>query len=84
MVDVNTLLQKTTIERFVKYHVSEREKTLNWRYPACSLAAKKHIASTTSILDVKNVVRVRKFLHIFFICMISIFHGKVHICILKD
>ncbi|XP_019155893.1 PREDICTED: phosphatidylinositol/phosphatidylcholine transfer protein SFH11 isoform X3 [Ipomoea nil] len=55
MVDINKLLEVTTIERFVKYHVSEQEKTLNLRYPACSLAAKKHIASTTSILDVKDV-----------------------------
>lgn len=54
-VDLNRLLEVTTIERFVKYHVSEQEKTLDWRYPACSLAAKKHIASTVSILDVKNV-----------------------------
>ncbi|KAF2299036.1 hypothetical protein GH714_030136 [Hevea brasiliensis] len=38
-----------------KYHVSEQEKTLNLRLPACSIAAKRHIASTTSILDVKGV-----------------------------
>ncbi|XP_009763043.1 phosphatidylinositol/phosphatidylcholine transfer protein SFH11 isoform X1 [Nicotiana sylvestris] len=55
MVNLNRLLEVTTIERFVKYHVTEQEKTLNWRYPACSLAAKKHIASTVSILDVKDV-----------------------------
>ncbi|XP_057977362.1 phosphatidylinositol/phosphatidylcholine transfer protein SFH11 isoform X2 [Malania oleifera] len=55
MVDLDALLQVTTIERFVKYHVSEQEKTLDWRYPACSIAAKRHIASTTSILDVKDV-----------------------------
>lgn len=55
MVDLNGLLQVTTIERFVKYHVSEQEKTMFLRYPACSIAAKKHIASTTSILDVKGV-----------------------------
>ncbi|CAL9029429.1 unnamed protein product [Prunus brigantina] len=55
MVDLNKLLQVTTLERFVKYHVSEQEKTLNWRYPACSLAAKRHVASTTSILDVHGV-----------------------------
>ncbi|CAN4077964.1 unnamed protein product [Withania somnifera] len=54
-VNLNRLLEVTAIERFVKYHVSEQEKTLNWRYPACSLAAKKHIASTVSILDVKDV-----------------------------
>ncbi|CAI9784454.1 unnamed protein product [Fraxinus pennsylvanica] len=55
MIDLDTFLQVTSIERFLKHHVSEQEKTLNWRYPACSLAAKKHIASTTSILDVKDV-----------------------------
>ncbi|GMJ06125.1 hypothetical protein HRI_004281700 [Hibiscus trionum] len=55
MVDLNALLQVTSIDRFVKYHVSEQEKTLNSRFPACSIAAKRHIASTTSILDVKGV-----------------------------
>ncbi|KAK4389489.1 Phosphatidylinositol/phosphatidylcholine transfer protein SFH11 [Sesamum angolense] len=55
MVDLDSFLLVTTIDRFVKYHICEQEKTLNWRYPACSLAAKKHIASTLSILDVKNV-----------------------------
>ncbi|KAK9277664.1 hypothetical protein L1049_007211 [Liquidambar formosana] len=55
MVDLDAFSQVTTIERFVKYHVSEQEKTLNLRYPACSIAAKRHIASTTSILDVKGV-----------------------------
>ncbi|KAK2649072.1 hypothetical protein Ddye_016561 [Dipteronia dyeriana] len=54
-VDLNALLQVTTIERFVRYHVSEQEKTLNLRYASCSMAAKRHIASTTSILDVKGV-----------------------------
>lgn len=57
LVDLNALLQITTIDRFVKYHVSEQEKTLRWRFPACSIAAKKHIASTVSVLDVKDVVR---------------------------
>ncbi|XP_049377116.1 phosphatidylinositol/phosphatidylcholine transfer protein SFH11 [Solanum stenotomum] len=55
MVNLTRLLEVTTTERFVKYHVSEQEKTLNWRFPACSLAAKKHIASTVSIVDVKDV-----------------------------
>lgn len=60
MVDLNALLQVTTSERFIRYHVSEQEKTLNLRYPACSIAAKRHIASTTSILDVKGVVNIHK------------------------
>ncbi|KAK8520834.1 hypothetical protein V6N13_076970 [Hibiscus sabdariffa] len=55
MVDLNALLQVTSIDRFVKYHVSEQEKTLNLRFPACSIVSKRHIASTTSILDVKGV-----------------------------
>ncbi|XP_025647579.1 phosphatidylinositol/phosphatidylcholine transfer protein SFH11-like [Arachis hypogaea] len=32
-----------------------KEKTLGIRYPVCSMAAKRHIASTTSILDVNGV-----------------------------
>ncbi|TKY70836.1 Phosphatidylinositol/phosphatidylcholine transfer protein SFH11 [Spatholobus suberectus] len=55
MVDLNKLGQVTTFERFIKYHVSEQEKTLKVRYPACSLAVKRHVASTTSILDVNGV-----------------------------
>ncbi|CAN0908501.1 Phosphatidylinositol/phosphatidylcholine transfer protein SFH11, partial [Linum grandiflorum] len=55
MVDTNGLLEATTLDRLVKYHISEQEKTMNLRYPACSIVAKTHIASTTSILDVKGV-----------------------------
>ncbi|KAL3737976.1 hypothetical protein ACJRO7_019497 [Eucalyptus globulus] len=55
MVDLNSLLKVTTVEQLVRYHVSEQEKTQNLRYPACSIAAKRHIASTISILDVKGV-----------------------------
>lgn len=58
LVDLNALLKVTTVERFLKYHIMEQEKTLNLRYPACSLAAKRHIASTTAILDVKGVVSI--------------------------
>ncbi|XAR54953.1 hypothetical protein NMG60_11030303 [Bertholletia excelsa] len=55
MIDLNALLQVTTMDRFLKYHVHEKERTLNWRFPACSVAAKKLINSTTTILDVKDV-----------------------------
>ncbi|KAL7160382.1 hypothetical protein ABFS83_01G091400 [Erythranthe nasuta] len=55
MVDLDKFLRVSSIERFVKYHVCEQEKSIKWRYPACSLSAKKHIASTLSILDVKDV-----------------------------
>lgn len=65
MVDLNKLLQVTTLERFIKYHVSEQEKTLSLRYPTCSIAAKKHVASTTSILDVHGVVSILITCHAF-------------------
>ncbi|WVZ63020.1 hypothetical protein U9M48_012698 [Paspalum notatum var. saurae] len=55
LVDLSKLMQVTSIDRYVKYHISEQEKTLSLRYPACSLAAKKHISSTTAILDVKGL-----------------------------
>lgn len=54
-VDLSKLMQVTTIDRYVKYHISEQEKTISLRYPVCSLVAKKHIASTTAIFDVKGL-----------------------------
>lgn len=55
-VEPSMLMNVTTVDRFLKYHVQGFEKAFSERFPACSIAAKRHIHSSTTILDVHGMV----------------------------
>lgn len=54
-VEPAKLMQVTTVERYLKYHILEFERSLTKKFPACSVAKKRHTDSTTTILDVASL-----------------------------
>ncbi|KAL6970119.1 hypothetical protein U1Q18_029824 [Sarracenia purpurea var. burkii] len=58
-VESSSLIGVTTVEKFLKYHAFGFERTFAEKFPACSIAAKRHTDYTT-ILDVHGVF---SFLH---------------------
>lgn len=55
-IDPSKLMSVTTVDRFLKYHIQGFEKAFVEKFPACSIAAKRHINSTTTILDAQGLV----------------------------
>ncbi|KAJ0691981.1 putative CRAL-TRIO lipid binding domain, CRAL/TRIO domain, CRAL/TRIO domain superfamily [Helianthus annuus] len=54
-VEPSKLMSVTTVDRFLRYHVQGFEKAFAEKFPACSVSARRHIDSCTTILDVQGM-----------------------------
>ncbi|KAL9996069.1 putative CRAL-TRIO lipid binding domain, CRAL/TRIO domain, CRAL/TRIO domain superfamily [Helianthus debilis subsp. tardiflorus] len=54
-VELSKLMSVTTVDRFLRYHVQGFEKAFAEKFPACSVSARRHIDSCTTILDVQGM-----------------------------
>ncbi|KAJ8555560.1 hypothetical protein K7X08_013056 [Anisodus acutangulus] len=54
-MNVDKLLEVTTLDLYVKYHVQEFEKSIAFRFPCLLCSCKKDIDRGVTILDVKGV-----------------------------
>lgn len=54
-IDMKRLLEFTTEDRMIKFHVQEYERLTRYILPACSKVAGRHIDATFTILDLKGV-----------------------------
>ncbi|KAI8801066.1 CRAL-TRIO domain-containing protein [Cladochytrium replicatum] len=55
VINLDQVFAVTNLERMLIQHVVEYEKLVNYRLPACSIAAGFHIEQSCTILDLKGV-----------------------------
>ena len=62
-INVKKIMELTSDERSLKFHVQEYERCARYIMPACSKAAGRHIDQTLAIIDVKGGLQQLQRLH---------------------